>query len=212
MIIDGQKTDLNPEVLARMGIPDELWRAKADRIQERVRPIIQRYVSDLSKNIADSVGFLFWGDNGTGKTGTAVCIAKEARTLGATVYFTTVASMFRAEYEKEMFDGAEGITVSDRVLSVDLLILDEMGKEPSGESGFQERYLENLLRKRTGARNRATIATSNLTMEKLRAFYSHSMLEALKGKMLPVKFIGENQRDQNDESLRGRLLGMKRTG
>jgi DNA replication protein DnaC len=189
-----------------MRIPRRFWVASFDGIQDDgVRGATQAYIKDLDGFLDRGEGILFWGPNGTGKTCAAVVIAKEARRLGASVLFITAESLRQASLDKEKFDG--DLLVTDRAMQVDLLVLDELGKEHSDKrsgSGWSERLIENLLRVRA-SNCKSTVITTNANRGDMEGRYSTSMMEVLKETCFPVQMEGESLRDQASTLLRTRL-------
>lgn len=89
------------------------------------------YVEGLDANIAAGRGLWFMGDTGTGKTTLGMLIAKEALAVGKTVgiYFTPkLLTRIRQTYQEAESEDAYG-RFFERVTSVDLLYIDDLGSE-----------------------------------------------------------------------------------
>src|SRR6476659_4135911 len=89
------------------------------------------YVDNLDENIAAGRGVWFMGGTGTGKTTLGMLIAKEALAAGKTVgiYFTPkLLTRIRQTYQEAESEDAYG-QFFDRVTSVDLLYIDDLGSE-----------------------------------------------------------------------------------
>jgi DNA replication protein DnaC len=142
-------------------------------------------------------GLHLHGPNGTGKTSIAVLAAMEALRLGASVLFVTAEQLRRASIEDIWFD--ESQLLLDRAREVDLLVVDDLGKEHRGDSGYAERLLEDVLRQRS-SRRLTTIFTTNVPVgsaEKksgLFGIYSQSMLDVSRESMRPLQVSGANVR------------------
>jgi DNA replication protein DnaC len=182
-----------------------------DQVPNDVRKDIEGYLRRLDEHLDQGDGLLFWGANGTGKTSTAVLVALEVRRRGASAFFITAESLRQAVLQKEVFDQDQ--LVIERARSVDFLVLDDLGKEHPGETGFTERLFENLVRERSAAQ-KATIVTTNLPMfpkgEKNRALvnvYVPSMLEVMKESLYPIRFEGENLREIGRGEMASRMCG-----
>jgi len=191
MRIAGKRIRLTGEHMELMRIPRRFWESSASGIQGPTRDKLVAYMRDMDSFLDEGVGLLIWGKNGVGKTGAAVALAKEARRLGASVLFTTAEGLRGSVLEKAEFDGAPFI---ERARYVDVLVLDDLGKEHAGQTGFTERLLEDLIRKRS-SEMRCTIITSNMGIAALRERYKPSMLEVMKETVYPIRMDGESRRD-----------------
>jgi DNA replication protein DnaC len=89
------------------------------------------YVENLDENLAAGRGMWFMGGTGTGKTTLGMLIAGEALKQGKTVgiYFTPkLLTRIRQTYQEAENENAYG-QFFDRVTSVDLLYIDDLGSE-----------------------------------------------------------------------------------
>jgi len=191
MRIVGQRIRLTGEHMELMRIPRRFWESRASDIRGSVQEKILAYLKNMNSFLDEGVGLLVWGKNGVGKTGAAVVLAKEARRIGSSVLFVTAEGLRVAVLEKEDFDGSP---LMDRARTVDVLVLDDLGKEHSGQTGFTERMFEGLIRQRASAR-RTTIITSNMGVSALREHYKPSMMEVMKECVYPLRMDGESRRD-----------------
>jgi len=199
MRIQGYRTRLTTGILERTRIPRRFWETKYDNVPESVHGYLGNYLRALDEMVDGGEGLLLWGPNGVGKTSVAALVAFELSRRGGTAYFVTAESLRIASIEKTWFD--DETTVMERAQEVELLIIDDLGKEHRSESAYAERLIENLLRVRL-ANKRSTIITTNLPLvgnrEKrvagLNTVYSTSMLEVLREATLPLEVTGKNQR------------------
>jgi DNA replication protein DnaC len=142
-------------------------------------------------------GLHLHGANGTGKTSIAVLVSMEALRLGATVLFTTAEELRRGSIEEVWFDDSQ--LIIDRAREVDLLVIDDLGKEHRGDSGYAERLLEDILRQRS-ARRLLTVITTNVPIGTskdgtgLFGLYSRSMLDVSRESLRSVPVSGQNKR------------------
>lgn len=197
MRIVGQRSRLTADHLLLMRIPRRFWEVGFDLIEPDLQVVLRNYLKNLDKMLDEGNGLLLWGDSGRGKTSAACFMAMEVRRTGASVLMITAASLIESVLEKTEVE--EGLLV-DRVRVVDFLLLDDLGKEHPGKSGFAERILENLLRERSAARL-ATFLTTNMSLDGLSERYKKSMLEVMKETILPVKVEGKNYREESRERL-----------
>ncbi|HEX5592850.1 MAG TPA: ATP-binding protein [Solirubrobacterales bacterium] len=89
------------------------------------------YIQNLDANIARGKGLWFMGGTGTGKTTLAMLIASEAMKAGRTVgiYFTPkLLTRIRQTYQEAEHENAYA-RFFERVTSVDLLYIDDLGSE-----------------------------------------------------------------------------------
>jgi DNA replication protein DnaC len=209
MRVVGHRMRLTQAHVERMRIPQRYWGVRLAQVPGEVQGYVEGYLRSLDEHLDRGDGLLLWGNNGVGKTSAAVLFAKEARRRGASVFFITAEGLRQAVLERQVFD--EDQTVIERARSVDFLVLDDLGKEHPGETGFTERLFENLVRERCAAR-RVTIVTTNLPLKQgdggsrsLSTVYIPSMLEVMKESICPIYFEGENQRNSKAVDLASRL-------
>lgn len=202
MRVAGHRIKLTGEHMDLMRIPRRFWEASADKIPESVMAKAIAYVRDIETSLNDGTGLLLWGPNGTGKTSVAVFIAKEARRRGAPVLFVTAEGLRQGVIENRMFKG--DVPLIDRARTVDVLLLDDFGKEHSGGSGYTERFYEDLLRQRS-SRRLLTLITSNMGIAQLSERYKPSMIEVMKETVYPLKVDGPSQREHALDDLAKRL-------
>jgi DNA replication protein DnaC len=201
MRIPGFRTKLTTEHYEGMKIPSKFRGSVFAMIdREPLTTVCSKYLTSLDSMLDDGAGLLLWGANGTGKTTAAVVVAKEARCRGASVLFTTVESLRQHVLDKAKFD--DDLLFGDRAESVDLLILDDLGKEHDSE--WSQRMLENLVRVRASFK-RSTIITTNTALTELVKVYRVSFMEILKEACVPVQVEGESHRDEIGHALRAKL-------
>lgn len=200
MRVEGYRNRLTADHFELMRIPRRFWGTSVSEIEPLTRKAIVSYLRQLDDMLDRGVGLLLWGESGRGKTSAAVCVAKEARRRGASVLMATAATLVDAARSRADDDGQ----VVSRARSVDFLLLDDLGKEHHGDSGFSERFFENLLRERSASRL-TTWITSNMGRDGLADRYKDSMMEVIKELVVPVRVRGDNLRDEVQENLRERL-------
>lgn len=199
--IRGQRNRLTIEHFLLMRLPRRFWRASFDRIPENARPTIRAYLRGLDDHLDNGSGLLLWGMNGCGKSSAAAFIAKETRRTGASVLFMTAESVREAALSDEQVEDG---SLLDRAMTVDLLVIDDLGKETRDARGWSARLFENLIRERLAAQL-STIITTNDSPKALQKIYPDSMLEALKEGVVPVRVSGDNLRDAAQDALRESL-------
>ena len=206
------RRDLTERDLERMKIPEKYWNVKLDEITNVAgesgippREMVRRYLVNLEEMRSNGGGFVFYGANGTGKTSACVYIGKEYRRRGYTVLFLEAADLKELVVERHQFDEDE--TWWDRAKGVDVLLLDDLGKDTSDSQGFGAGLVDKLLRARN-ARNRVTFITCNLPPSKweeelgLRVSTFHVLKEC----MIPIRVVGDDKRAPTAGMLRSILL------
>lgn len=193
--------------MERMNIPKLLWKVDFDGVQEGPhKDVLGRYLEKLPEMVRRGFGLLLWGNNGVGKTGAAVVVAKEARRLAHSVLFVRAADLRTFAFSNRQFDGQESWL--DRARSVDLLVLDDLGKEGKDVKAESERLFEDVLRYRVGEQ-KSTILTTNLAesefIEPDHGGYHESFLAVMKGMVLPVQCVGKDYRNLLADELQLKL-------
>ncbi len=117
--------------------------------------------------------------------------------------FVECASLKSAVIEKTAFD--ENQSIWDRAKSVDVLVLDDLGKGVQDKTGFGARVLDDLIRHRN-ASQRITFITTNMTpgpqmAEDLKVSTLHSLKECI----IPVRIDGPDRREDSKAEILGLL-------
>ena len=135
------------------------------------------------------------GATGLGKTFLSGCMAREVSQRGYSVVYDTAITLVAAfESRKFSRDAEEGRAARDdtrRYLGCDLLILDDLGSELT--TPFVQSALYELINSRLVA-GRATVISSNLTMDDVRERYSAQVASRLAGEYRTLPFFGEDIR------------------
>lgn len=199
MRIVGQRLRLTAEHLEWMRLPERFWDTSFAQIDPDLQPVIESYLRKIDDHLDKGEGLMLWGKNGTGKTSAATVVAKEVRRRGASVLYVTAERLRQSVLEKEMFDGDQLLV--DRARRVDFLLLDDLGKEHSGSTGFSERLFEDLVRERS-SQKRAIFLTTNQDTKEMVDHYKVSMIEVLKETVVPVRVQGPNRRNDAQVEMR----------
>ena len=212
----GEKTifrkPLTETDMGRMRIPKRYWSCAFDEISDDVsggvadevspKGLARRYLVKLDEMLDRGIGILLWGANGRGKTGVSVVVCKEARRRGYTVLFAECADLKRCVIDRVPFDDDQ--SVLERARSVDLLVLDDLGKGVQDRTGFGARLLDELIRHRN-ASQLSTIITTNMGFEQMDEELKKSTIHSLKECMVPAKIMGPDRRDEAKQCLLGLL-------
>jgi DNA replication protein DnaC len=206
------RRELTRDDLERMKVPVRYWNVRFDEISDVAvgddpspREMVRRYIACMSAMRENGGGMVFYGPNGTGKTSACVYIAKEYRRRGYTVLFLAAADLKRLVIDKDAFDDDE--TWWARARDVDVLIIDDLGKETLDATGFGAGLFDELIRARN-SHKLVTFITSNLLPKRwekeleLRASTAHVLKECT----VPVKVTGDDKRVPSAGNLNEILL------
>ena len=134
-------------------------KCKRTKFNERNLDICKRYVDKFDELRKANQGLLFWGQVGTGKSYAAACIANELIDKGYSVVMTSLVRLIDMSQE-EGFD-----VLMRRMLSCDLVILDDLGAERNTSFALEKAYYVIESRHRQG---KPMIITTNLLLEDMR--------------------------------------------
>jgi len=187
--------------LERIGLGKRFWNAKLSKILPRpgkkdrdLRHVIQRWIENLPRMARNGWGLYLWGDNSTGKSYAVAVCAKAAYVYGLSVFIITADQLKEAIIHHTIWDEVEHQKVIERCSTVDVLVVEDLGKEYKGSgSGFSEISLENLLRVRS-QNCRITLATSNLSPKQFKEVYGKSAGELARAMMKEIEAAGTNFR------------------
>lgn len=128
---------------------------------ERHLKVAKKYCIEFSKMYERNQGLLFWGTVGTGKSYTAACIANYLLEANTSVVMT---SFVRILQEMQGFDREREETFTNKLNSVKLLIIDDLGAERSTDYALEKVYgiIDNRYRAK-----KPLILTTNLTLRQM---------------------------------------------
>jgi DNA replication protein DnaC len=160
-------------------------------------------VCDKCKKFAENFGgeysetsernLMFIGTPGLGKTHLSSAIAYEVIKKGYDVFYDSAQSILYS-FEKERFTRAKGTFDADiieRYMTCDLLIIDDLGTEFSGNMIVSSLY--NLINMRL-LENKSMIISTNLTGNEMQNRYAVSIISRIFGEFTILNFIGEDIR------------------
>jgi DNA replication protein DnaC len=127
---------------------------------------VRDYVEGLDENLEAGRGLWLFGDTGTGKTTLAMLISKTALEGGHTVAIYSLPKLLariRQTYDAEP-GGDSYSTLFQRLTSVDLLHIDDLGAEKRSDWVLEQLYA--LINERYEAQ-RSILITTNLKVEEL---------------------------------------------
>lgn len=160
---------------------------------------------NMQRNLSECINFtrsfktkkdnlFLYGKTGLGKTYICNCIAKDLLDKGITVMYVTAPQLFR-EIEKERFgkdeDADDKDDYLDNILSVELLVIDDLGTEFG--TVFTASQLYHIISTRL-INKLPIIISTNLEIKDLSEKYSDRITSRLMGDFTTLKFIGEDIR------------------
>lgn len=182
-----ERRPITPAHLERARVPRRFWNVKMTEVSGSVRSDVVSYFLDVVSHCRAGRGMLLFGANGRGKTSIAVLVAQEVMRHGGTVLFITAEELRQSYLGDVMFEGRA--SMADRAATVDLLVIDDLGKEYRGASQWAERVIESVLRARSSA-TKATILTTNMERDVMLGVYSVSVMSILDESMVTVDVGG----------------------
>lgn len=128
---------------------------------ERHLKVAKKYCIEFNKMYERNQGLLFWGTVGTGKSYTAACIANYLLEANTSVVMT---SFVRILQEMQGFDREREEVFTNKLNSVKLLIIDDLGAERSTDYALEKVYgiIDNRYRAK-----KPLILTTNLTLQQM---------------------------------------------
>ena len=139
---------------------------------------LRRFCEEYADAFPNTVlpNLILCGGTGVGKTFLLNCIYERVVSRGQSAIRVTAFRMFEAMRRQHFSDGSSEMDF-DQLLSVPLLLIDDLGSEPMMRNITVE-YLFTLLNERIAARRHTVIAT-NLSEEDLRRVYGERVSSRL---------------------------------
>lgn len=131
----------------------------ADRID--VLRVTDDYLANFENYQHFGLGLTFAGAFGSGKTFAMCSVLKSLLKRGKSVYFITFDELINVWGASWSDDEAKQL-LNDRLLTVDILGLDELKSDPRNAGGFLQNGLDNVIRHRTANRIPTLITTNML--------------------------------------------------
>lgn len=127
---------------------------------------VRGYLGELEQRLEEGRGLWLFGDTGTGKTTLAMLISKAALEQGHTVAIYSLPKLLariRRTYDSEP-GGDSYLSFFERLTSVDLLHIDDLGAEKRSDWVLEQLY--SLINERYETQ-RSVLVTTNLPHEEL---------------------------------------------
>ena len=200
-IYHGKPRALTAEMLYRMNLPRDYWGANLDEVTEgKCKRYIKKYLMGIREALSRGYGLIINGQNGTGKSSVAALCLKQARRICATCFFITADEYLQALIHRETFN--ESMLVVDRCRAVDILVVDDLGKESVNmtRADGTAAMFEALVKDRRST-VRSTIITTNLSLAKVGELYGESMIKTQTGAVVGIHMTKGEKREKKREDV-----------
>lgn len=169
-------------------------KAGADGVTPRkkmteILKIAKEYCINFGK---ESKNLLFMGNTGLGKTHLSLSIVSEIIGKGFGVIYGSAQNLL-GEIEKEHFAYSGDTEKMDALLTVDLLVIDDLGTEFL--SSFAQSAFYNIINTRI-LNNHPTIISTNLSFTEIEQRYTPRISSRFLGNYQMIKFFGTDIRQQ----------------
>ena len=189
-------------LLIESKIPSEFWELSFDDLTE-IRPeeivaVAKHYVDRLKVATNKSLGLLFMGPNGRGKTSLQCAIGKDAVVQGYNVQYFTAQQYIEASKAKDSELLAE-------YESGQIILFDELDKVYIAQkSTFVAKTLEEFLRRMISG-GVAFVICTNLVEEELTTMFGDSTMSMLRGHLRFIAMAGNDYRKTQSSDWLSRL-------
>ena len=154
---------------------------------------VRRYVDELDQRLDAGRGLWLFGDTGTGKTTLAMLVSKAALAAGHSVAIYSLPKLLariRRTYDSEP-GGDSYLAFFERLTSVDLLHIDDLGAEKRSDWVLEQLYA--LINERYEAQ-RSVLVTTNLPHDQLEEQIGARTVSRLNEMCDEVAFFGADRR------------------
>lgn len=160
-----------------------------ERFQGAVK-ICEEFIRDFSR---DYRNLFFYGSVGTGKSFLSGCVAKELLAQGHSVIYFSSSGLFDhlARYTFDAKEKESLYNFCEDLYNCELLIVDDLGTEVT--NSFVASQLFSCLNERH-LRRRATVISTNLSLEELRERYSDRVFSRITSNYAICKLTGPDIR------------------
>jgi DNA replication protein DnaC len=154
---------------------------------------VRRFVDELDERLDTGRGLWLFGDTGTGKTTLAMLVSKAALAAGRSVAIYSLPKLLariRRTYDSEP-GGDSYLAFFERLTSVDLLHIDDLGAEKRSDWVLEQLYA--LINERYEAQ-RSVLVTTNLPHEALEEQIGARTVSRLNEMCDEIAFFGADRR------------------
>lgn len=184
----GVGMELKPSGITRAhliasNIPEDYWECDFSNYlgPKDAKDSSKTYLKNLGSMKEEGVGLVFGGPPGPGKTTIAAIIFKYLARAGWKCWMTSLGEI--VETIQRSWNGSDENSSNflEKCRTVDFLLIDDLGKEHSGPTGFSSTVFDNLIRYRIQHRL-PTFLTTNLNRTGIKSRYGDALLSLVEGK------------------------------
>lgn len=161
---------------------------------------IRVFVRDIDRNLEQGRGLWMFGDVGTGKTSLAMLVSKAALEAGRSVAIYSMPRLL-ADIKETYEDSSQQsyMQLFDRLCSVDLLHIDDLGAEKRTEWVLEQLYA--IVNERWQEQRSIVVTTNLLDVDELRAQISPRTVSRLHEMCELIPIMGNDRRMQDPVEL-----------
>jgi len=184
----GKNIELTVGYLQVMGVPPRYWHAKFAALYDEQIEAMEGVIDEMEQDITDCRGYYLYGPNGAGKSYLASMLLKcGLMTYDHRAHWITPDRIKEAFVDRtNLWDDTANISMYKRIHDVPHLIIDDIGKEYRGMSGYVQTVLRLLIRYRYDYLRPTTI-TSNMTPKEFSEIYGETLGSLFGGYLRPIE-------------------------
>jgi DNA replication protein DnaC len=155
---------------------------------------VRAFIRNIDDNLEEGRGFWFFGDVGTGKTSLAMLVSKAALEAGRSVAIYSMPRLL-ADIKETYEDRSERsyMQLFERLCSVDLLHIDDLGAEKRTEWVLEQLYA--IVNERWQEQKSMVVTTNLLDPEELRAQIGARTVSRVTEMCVQIPIMGRDRRE-----------------
>jgi DNA replication protein DnaC len=155
---------------------------------------VRAFIRNIDDNLEEGRGFWFFGDVGTGKTSLAMLVSKSALEAGRSVAIYSMPRLL-ADIKETYEDRSERsyMQLFERLCSVDLLHIDDLGAEKRTEWVLEQLYA--IVNERWQEQKSMVVTTNLLDPEELRAQIGARTVSRVTEMCVQIPIMGRDRRE-----------------
>jgi DNA replication protein DnaC len=164
----------------------------ADMDKSLLTPV-RGFIRNIDRNLDEGRGFWFFGDVGTGKTSLAMLVSKTTLEAGRSVAIYSMPRLL-ADIKETYEDRSERsyMQLFDRLCSVDLLHIDDLGAEKRTEWVLEQLYA--IVNERWQEQKSMIVTTNLLDPDELRAQIGARTVSRITEMCVQIPIMGRDRR------------------